>query len=95
MNATIEEAIANAGSTVLSHLGSRAHKLTVDEVRQWEEDNPRPGVYAGPYNDEADDRNSWTAFQGEPTAPAAAKKTAAQPSYTAPAKKPEASSKKD
>ena len=77
-NETLEEALEAAGSRVLTHLGSKAHKLTWDEVRDWEEDNHLSGeplegehrAYAGPYTDIEDGRNSWTAYQdmGVPTA---------------------------
>lgn len=73
--ATVEEAVANAGTTVLSRTGGRAADVqTVDEVTQWEEENHLTGeplageyrAYAGPYTDEADPRNSWTAKQEIP-----------------------------
>lgn len=71
VNATVEDALADAGTTVLSHLGSRAHKLTVDEVREFEEENslrgaPKEGeykAYGGPYTDPNDERNAWTFAQ--------------------------------
>ena len=68
---TVEEAIKGAGTSVLSHLESRAHMLTRDEVKQYEEDNNLIGkpvegayrAYAGPYTDLGDERNAWTAAQ--------------------------------
>jgi hypothetical protein len=68
---TIEEALENAGSDTLAHLGSNATKLTVEEVQAYEEDNalvgaPKEGeyrAYAGPYSDVEDPRNAWTANQ--------------------------------
>ena len=75
--ATVEEAIEKAGSRVLGHLGSRAHKLNREEVKQYEEDNGLTGqpaegehrAYDGPYDDVNDPRNAWTAAQdaGETT----------------------------
>jgi hypothetical protein len=64
---TVEEALEGAGSRVLSHLPSPAHKLTREEVTQFEEENPQEIIaYAGPYTDEEDQRNSWTAVQDAP-----------------------------
>lgn len=64
--ASVEEAIKGAGTNVLSHLGSKAHKLTFEEVRELTEAEPVEGevrTYDGPYTDEDDPRNSWTAYQ--------------------------------
>ena len=66
--ASVEEAIRGAGTTVLSHLGSNAHKLTRDEVKQYEEENGlsgplKEGEYrasASPYSEVTDERNFWT-----------------------------------
>jgi hypothetical protein len=69
--ASVEEAIARSGLRTLSHLESRAHKLTVDEVNRYEkelESERERGVYAGPYTPEPgagllDERNYWTSRQ--------------------------------
>ena len=71
--ANIEEAIRGAGTSVLSHLGSRAHKLSREEVQEYYEENGLVGeplegehrAYGGPYEDEEDERNSWTADQDQ------------------------------
>lgn len=76
MNQTIAEALENAGTTVLSRPGSElrtveSHILTVDEVREIEEETHRIGprvegeyrAYAGPYTDLEDPRNAWTSAQ--------------------------------
>jgi len=60
----VDEALAGAGSTVLAHLDSNAHKLTREEVDQHEQENPKEVLgYGGPYTDEDDQRNMWTADQ--------------------------------
>jgi hypothetical protein len=69
--ATIEEAIEGSGLQILSHLGSDAHKLTVDEVKQHEKEMQKGrgrGEYAGPYAPTPgegllDERNYWTQRQ--------------------------------
>lgn len=76
MNGTIQEALENAGTKVLSRPGPDggglvSRTLTVDEVKDYEEEThltgPRvPGehrAYAGPYTDLEDERNAWTAAQ--------------------------------
>lgn len=66
MAETLEEALQEAGSKVLSHLGSKAHKLTWDEVMELTVAEPVQGehrVYDGPYEDVEDQRNAWTAYQ--------------------------------
>lgn len=73
MNATLTEALENAGTTTLSRPGSdgglQSRGASPEEVRQYEEAtglledpaNPRP--YAGPYTDPEDPRNFWIARQ--------------------------------
>lgn len=69
--ATVAEAVKGAGTTVLSHLDSGAHKLTHQQVSEVELENHLIGekaegeyrAYAGPYTDALDERNSWTAAQ--------------------------------
>ena len=65
--ATLEEALEAAGSRVLSHLESRAHILTVEEVEEYHAALQIEGEefpYAGPYTLEGEDqRNYWTAYQ--------------------------------
>jgi hypothetical protein len=69
--ATVEEALAGSGMRTRSHLGSDAHKLTVDEVAKYEKEMQagRAGTgYAGPYTilpgqGIFDVRNYWTSWQ--------------------------------
>jgi len=69
--ATVEDAIAAAGTTQLSYLPGNADLQTVDQVKEYEEENNLIGspvegahrAYAGPYTDMADGRNAWTAAQ--------------------------------
>jgi hypothetical protein len=68
---SVEEALEGAGTTVLSHLGSDAKKLTREQVTQHEEELHLIGkrvlgehrVYVGPYTDLQDERNAWTYAQ--------------------------------
>lgn len=63
---TVQQAIEEAGSRVLGTISTGAHKLTRTEVQEYHEQNPQEVLaYGGPYTDEADQRNRWTADQGE------------------------------
>src|SRR4029450_2747696 len=69
--ATVEEALEGAGTTVLSHLGSDAKKISVEELEKVKEELHLTGpkaigeyrAYAGPYTDLDDPRNGWTYVQ--------------------------------
>src|SRR3954453_11893791 len=64
--ASVEEALAGAGTDVLSHLESRAVRPTVEQLEEDAKAPRAPGehrAYAGPYHSLDDSRNTWTAYQ--------------------------------
>ena len=72
--ATVADALAGAGTTVLSSLADapgggpsfvneKLRKELLAQAAKTVEGEHR--VYIGPYTDQADQRNSWTAYQDE------------------------------
>ena len=67
---TIAEAIEAAGTSVLSFLESRARILTMEEREEHLQATVQDVLaYAGPYVEQADARNQWSAYQEYPVIP--------------------------
>lgn len=62
--ATVEEAVEDAGTTVLSRLDAAPTSITREDLKEYLKGlKPEILGYAGPYTDVADQRNVWTAAQ--------------------------------